>query len=397
MTEFKIFEQTLTMPERRIMARLTTPSKIQDFLDRLPYNARSNYRCPLRVFRERIAHCFDGALFAAAMLRRLGYPPLVLNMFPNDRDDDHMLAMYKCNGHWGAVAKSNFVGLRYREPIYRTLREMVMSYFEQFYNVEHEKTLRSYSVPLNLKAFDKLNWMTNDEPLERIGQRVDKIRKVHILTRRMIAGLSLIDERSYQAGLLGANEAGLYRPQISKGRQRGLRYAFMVTMREEQLEDTRQIQGVHQQAFGQTEEADIVNKLRQACTQRISLVAVSGEQIVGHILFTPVTIQAEERIIEGMGLAPMAVLPEFQRQGIGSRLVNAGVDIIKKAKYPFIVVLGHPTYYPRFGFVPASHYGIRSEYESVPDEAFMILAFDQAALKGISGVAKYRPEFSSAI
>jgi putative acetyltransferase len=171
----------------------------------------------------------------------------------------------------------------------------------------------------------------------------------------------------------------------------------MVTIREEQLVDAQQIRMVIQQAFGQTEEADIVDRLREACTHRISLVAVSREQIVGHILFTPVTIQLEERIITGMGLAPMAVLPEFQRQGIGSQLVNAGLDIIKKAKYPFVIVLGHPTYYPRFGFVPASRYGIKSEYKNVPDEAFMILVFDQPALKGISGVAKYRPEFGSAI
>jgi hypothetical protein len=221
MTRFEIFEQALTSSERRIMAQLTTPSKIQDFLDGLPYNAKSDYRCPLRVFRERIAHCFDGALFAAAMLRRLGHPPMILNMFPNDRDDDHMLALYKRNDHWGAVAKSNFVGLRFRESIYRTLRELVMSYFEQFYNIEHKKTLRSYSVPLNLKAFDKLNWMTSDEPLERIGKRLDEIRKVRILTRSMITNLSLIDERSYKAGLLGADQKGLYRPQISKEKQRG--------------------------------------------------------------------------------------------------------------------------------------------------------------------------------
>jgi hypothetical protein len=110
------------------------------------------------------------------------------------------------------VAKSNFVGLRFREPIYRTLRELVMSYFEQFYNMEHEKTLRSYTVPLNLKAFDRFKWMTSDEPLERIGKQLDKMRKVHILTQPMIVGLSLIDERSYQAGLLGANKIGLYRP-----------------------------------------------------------------------------------------------------------------------------------------------------------------------------------------
>jgi hypothetical protein len=217
------FNQALTKSERQIIAQLTTPSKIQAFLDQFPYSTESIYRCPLCVFRERIAHCFDGALFASAALRRLGYPPLVLNILPNDRDDDHMLALYRRDRHWGAIAKSNFVGLRFREPIYRTLRELVMSYFEQFYNVEREKTLRSYTVPLNLKAFDRFNWMTSDEPLERIGKRLDEIRKVRILTRNMIAGLSLVDERSYQAGLLGANETGLYRPQISNVRQRGLR------------------------------------------------------------------------------------------------------------------------------------------------------------------------------
>jgi hypothetical protein len=131
---------------------------------------------------------------------------------PSARDDDHLLALYKWDGHWGAVAKSNFVGLRFREPIYRTLRELVMSYFEQYYNVEREKTLRGYTMPLNLKAFDKLNWMGSNEPLESIAQRLDEIRKVPVLTATMIDGLSLVDERSYQAGLLGVNEAGLHRP-----------------------------------------------------------------------------------------------------------------------------------------------------------------------------------------
>jgi len=171
----------------------------------------------------------------------------------------------------------------------------------------------------------------------------------------------------------------------------------MVIIREEQTGDTKQIWIVNHRAFGRTEEADLVNKLRQSCTNRISLVAVSNGQIGGHILFTPVTIQAKERIITGMGLAPMAVLPESQHQGIGSQLVKAGLQVVKKAKYPFVIVLGHPTYYPRFGFVPASRYGIKSEYENIPDEAFMILVFGQASLKDVSGVAKYRPEFAAAI
>ena len=203
-------DRALTEPEHRFISTLTAPAKIQAFLDELPYSTGHIYRCPLRVLRERIAHCFDGALFAAAMLRCLGHPPLIIEMLPNDRDDDHMLAIYKRRNHWGAIAKSNFVGLRFREPVYRTLRELVMSYFEQFYNVEREKTLRSYTLPLDLKAFDALNWMTRDDFLEQISQKLDRVRKVPVLTRPMVSALSLVDERSYQAGLVGASEAGLY-------------------------------------------------------------------------------------------------------------------------------------------------------------------------------------------
>lgn len=201
----------------------------------------------------------------------------------------------------------------------------------------------------------------------------------------------------------------------------------MVTIREEQSVDAQQIWSVNHRAFGGTEEAGLVGKLRQSCTNKISLVAVSNDQIVGHILFTPleiiprcssrrldlginpnsprefltrftpVTIQAKEKIITGMGLAPMAVLPEFQRQGIGSKLVKAGLELIEKAKYTFVIVLGHPAYYPRFGFVPASRYKIGCENENIPDEAFMILVLSRETLDGVSGVAKYRPEFAAAI
>ena len=199
------------------MDRLSAPDRIQAFLDGVAYSVESEYRCPLRVLRERTAHCFDGALFAAMALRRIGYPPLILYMIANGRDDDHLLALYKRQGYWGAVAKSNFVGLRFREPVYRSLRELVMSYFEQFYNVEREKTLRAYTAPLNLKGFDEFHWMTSDDPLERIARRLDEIRRFSVLTRSMIAALSPVDERSYQAGLCGANQAGLYQPS-RKGR-----------------------------------------------------------------------------------------------------------------------------------------------------------------------------------
>ena len=207
------FSQALTNSERRVIAQMDTPMKIQAFLDGLPYSIEKGYRCPLRVLREQVAHCFDGGLFGAVALRRLENPPLILNMIANHEDDDHLLALYKDDGYWGAVAKSNFVGLRFREPIYRTLRELVMSYFEQFYNIERKKTLRGYTVPLHLKPFDRFNWMTNDSPIKKIGDRLDQIRKNHVLTRGMVEGLSPVDERSYRAGMIGTNRAGLYRPQ----------------------------------------------------------------------------------------------------------------------------------------------------------------------------------------
>jgi hypothetical protein len=212
MTVVKDFEQVLNKAEYKFLKTLANPTRIQAFLDEIPYSTEPVYRCPLRVLREHIAHCFDGALFAAATLRGLGYPSLILEMVPNGRDDDHILALYKRNGHWGAVAKSNFVELRFREPVYRSLRELVMSYFEQFYNVEREKTLRSYSLPLNLKAFDRWKWMTSDESLERIAKRLDRVRKIPLLTQPMVSNLSLADERSFRAGLFASNEAGLFKP-----------------------------------------------------------------------------------------------------------------------------------------------------------------------------------------
>ena len=212
MIKDKTFDRALTGTERQLMSGLTTPFKIQGFLDAIPYSADPFYRCPLQVLRDRVAHCFDGALFGAAALRRIGYPPLILDMIPNKRDDDHLLALFNQRGYWGAVAKSNFAGLRFREPVYRTLRELILSYFEHYYNIEREKTLRGYTIPLNLKVFDKENWMTSDAVLERIARRTDEIRRFSLLTTGMIRALSPVDERTYTSGLQGANQAGLYQP-----------------------------------------------------------------------------------------------------------------------------------------------------------------------------------------
>jgi hypothetical protein len=211
MKQEEAFDQALNRKQRRLIASLTSPLKIQTFLDSVPYSAENVYRCPLSVLRDGKAHCYDGAVFAAATLRRLGHPPLIVDLLA-DRDDDHLLALYRRDGYWGAVAKSNFAGLRFREPIYRSLRELIMSYFEDYYNLRREKTLRSYTAPLNLKIFDRMNWLVDDAALDAIADRLGEIRQVQVVTVDMVAQLSLVDKRSYQAGMLGVNLAGVYKP-----------------------------------------------------------------------------------------------------------------------------------------------------------------------------------------
>lgn len=207
-------EKLLIKKEFKAISKLNSPFKIQAFLDDIPYSTKEVYRCPLSVIRDNKVHyCFDGAIFAAAMLCRLGHAPLVLEMLPNDRDHEHLVALYQREGHWGAVAKSGFIGLRFREPIYRSLRELVMSYFEDYYNFAGEKTLRGYTIPLNLKAFDRLNWMTNNSTMDLVAERLGEIRNVALLTPSMITNLSPMDKRSYAAGMLGVSKAELYKPQ----------------------------------------------------------------------------------------------------------------------------------------------------------------------------------------
>jgi hypothetical protein len=207
------FEDYLDASQRSVWLGLNSPAQIQAFLDATPYSPEDADRCPLRVLQDRLAHCLDGALFAAAALCRLGYPPLVLDIFPDPgRDDDHVLALYRSNGRWGALAKSNFTGLRSREPVYRDVRELVMSYFDVFYNVEGQKTLRSYTRPYNLKAFDKFGWLWNDAAAQAIEKRLAGLQRIPVLTSTMAEALCPVDALTYRAGLLVADPDGLYKP-----------------------------------------------------------------------------------------------------------------------------------------------------------------------------------------
>lgn len=202
---------TWTRGERAVLDKLDTPERIQGFLDGVPYSADPTYRSPRTVLRDHQAHCFDGAMFAAAALRRIGHRPLIIDLRAV-RDDDHVLALFRRGRHFGAVAKSNFVGLRFREPIFRNLRELCLSYFEDYYNSEGEKTLRAYSTPLDLSSFDEIAWMLSDDNLDLIAARLDSIRHYPLLSPAMEKQLAPVDTRSLRAGMLGIRAAGLYRP-----------------------------------------------------------------------------------------------------------------------------------------------------------------------------------------
>ncbi len=169
----------------------------------------------------------------------------------------------------------------------------------------------------------------------------------------------------------------------------------MIIVRKERPGDSAAIRRVEKAAFVQPDEAGIVDRIRANGGDCLSLVAVEDGQVIGHILFSRATVGTGRLAVEGMGLAPMAVLPKRQRQGIGSRLVRTGLALLRRHHVPFVIVLGHKDYYPRFGFQRASARGVRCQWE-VPDESFMLLALDPLAMRGVRGLARYRPEFDAA-
>jgi hypothetical protein len=192
----------LTAAELRHLRRLKTPAGIQLFLDGMPYHLAGTAWSPRTVLRENTAHCLEGAIFAAAALRVLGFPPLILDL-EADQDTDHVLAVFKLRGHWGAIAKSNFSGCRYREPVYRTLRELALSYFNIYFNLRGERTLRRYSRPVSLARFDNRHWMTTKKDVWFIAEYLCDIPHQSLLKPGLEKHLTRVDRRTWKSEMVG--------------------------------------------------------------------------------------------------------------------------------------------------------------------------------------------------
>jgi hypothetical protein len=192
--------------QRKTLRSLNRPWKVQRFLDEeLSYNLEpegDTCYSPKTVLEKRRAHCMEGAMLAALALRLHGHPPLLVDL-EAVRDSDHVLAVYRVNGFWGSVAKSDYSGLRSREPIYRTIRELAISYFEHYYNAAGEKTLRGYSRPVNLRRFDRYNWMASEEDVWVVPNRLCEVAHTPVVRQAMLKHVARMDRRLYDAGRLG--------------------------------------------------------------------------------------------------------------------------------------------------------------------------------------------------
>ncbi len=192
----------LSPADLRTLRALKTPARIQRFIDELEYQYADTAWSPTRVLRERKGHCMEGALVAAAALRVNGHPPLLMDL-EGVRDDDHVIALYREQGLWGGIAKSNFAGLRFRAPVYRSPRELALSYFEHYYNLRGERTLRSYSAPVNLKRLDGRHWMTSEEDVWCVPELLIAARHYPLFPDKVARALPRLDRRSFEAGKHG--------------------------------------------------------------------------------------------------------------------------------------------------------------------------------------------------
>lgn len=209
----------LNKDELKLFKKLNSPAKIQDFLERIPINfekGRQTCYSPRQVLKFHRAHCMEGAMLAAAVLYFHGHKPLVVDLRAHKRDCDHAVAVFKIGGKWGAISKTNHAVLRYREPIYDSVRELIMSYFHEYFLDNGKKTLRSYTMPVDLSKFDKQNWITSENELWYIDKYLNKVHHIPILTKKQIAKLRPADPIEIRAGKLtvwpksrGSRPAGL--------------------------------------------------------------------------------------------------------------------------------------------------------------------------------------------
>jgi hypothetical protein len=216
------FERRLPPNARGVFTTFKSPAEVQRYLDSLPYVGENRDRCPLDVMKDGQCHCLDGGLLAALALRRLRYPGLLIDLVPSrDRwgrnlDDDHVLAVFRRHGAWGAVAKSNYAWLRYREPVYRTLRELVMSYFEVYFNAEGIKALRGYTRPLDISMFDDRGFAWDERESAKVYRRLYQREMVPLISKESSAELQPVDRRAYESGTVGVDLDWVYHPASGK-------------------------------------------------------------------------------------------------------------------------------------------------------------------------------------
>jgi hypothetical protein len=196
----------LTTKEERILRALDSPVKIQEFINKIPINFEEkgdSCMSPRMVLKKNKAHCIEGAMLAALALRLHGEKPLLVDLTASKDDYDHVIAVFKKHGKWGAISKTNHAVLRYREPVYRDIRELVMSFFHEYFNNDTgKKTLRSFSQPVDLSQFDELGWMTSQEDVWYVSEHLVKIKHFPILNKKQIASLKKADKLEIEAGKL---------------------------------------------------------------------------------------------------------------------------------------------------------------------------------------------------
>ena len=209
----------LNKKELRILRKLNTPKKIQDFLNKIPINfdyRKDTCMSPRVVLRKNKCHCIEGAVLAALCLRLNGKPPLIVDLEANKRDYDHVISVFKEDGKWGAISKTNHAVLKYRDPIYNSIRELVMSYFHEYNDKKGRKNLRKYSLPVDLSKFDRKNWVTNEKDNWFIANYLVKVKHYDLINKKQILNLRRSDKIELEKDKLVEWKIGSKKPNKFK-------------------------------------------------------------------------------------------------------------------------------------------------------------------------------------